>query len=103
VAFRSVPRPSSPPGAKASTECPSHAPVQRAAVRLSVTSGPMIGDQWISDQDNGKAVFGSFLIFGTTQDPERSVPLGERSISGSFYTHASEHSTLDWRGARAVF
>ena len=25
VAFRSVPRPSSPPGAKASTECPSHA------------------------------------------------------------------------------
>jgi hypothetical protein len=24
VAFRSVPRPSSPPGAKASTECPSH-------------------------------------------------------------------------------
>jgi hypothetical protein len=25
MAFRSVPRPSSPPGAKASTECPSHA------------------------------------------------------------------------------
>src|ERR1700722_14986774 len=47
VAFRSVPRPSSPPGAKASTECPSHAPVQRAAVS---DHDPMIGDQWISDQ-----------------------------------------------------
>ena len=28
VAFRSVPRPSSPPGAKASTECPYHTPIQ---------------------------------------------------------------------------
>ena len=28
MAFRSVPRPSSPPGAKASTECPSHTPYQ---------------------------------------------------------------------------
>ena len=28
MAFRSVPRPSSPPGAKASTECPSYAPYQ---------------------------------------------------------------------------
>ena len=27
MAFRSVPRPSSPPGAKASTECPSHTPI----------------------------------------------------------------------------
>ncbi len=29
MAFRSVPRPSSPPGAKASTECPSHTPYKR--------------------------------------------------------------------------
>ena len=28
MAFRSVPRPSSPPGAKASTECPYHTPIQ---------------------------------------------------------------------------
>ena len=31
VAFRSVPRPSSPPGAKASTECPYHTPIQSAS------------------------------------------------------------------------
>jgi hypothetical protein len=33
VAFRSVPRPSSPPGAKASTECPYHTPIQLSVVR----------------------------------------------------------------------
>jgi hypothetical protein len=33
VAFRSVPRPSSPPGAKASTECPYHTPIQWSDVR----------------------------------------------------------------------
>ena len=32
VAFRSVPRPSSPPGAKASTECPSHAREHRTSL-----------------------------------------------------------------------
>jgi hypothetical protein len=32
VAFRSVPRPSSPPGAKASTECPSHAREHRTSI-----------------------------------------------------------------------
>eukprot|EP01012_Entosiphon_sulcatum_P049954 TRINITY_DN686_c0_g1_i3.p1 TRINITY_DN686_c0_g1~~TRINITY_DN686_c0_g1_i3.p1 ORF type:complete len:121 (-),score=2.92 TRINITY_DN686_c0_g1_i3:416-778(-) len=32
VAFRSVPRPSSPPGAKASTECPSHAREHRTFI-----------------------------------------------------------------------
>jgi hypothetical protein len=34
VAFRSVPRPSSPPGAKASTECPSHARDTGASNRM---------------------------------------------------------------------
>jgi hypothetical protein len=33
MAFRSVPRPSSPPGAKASTECPYHTPIQWSDVR----------------------------------------------------------------------
>jgi hypothetical protein len=33
MAFRSVPRPSSPPGAKASTECPYHTPIQWSEVR----------------------------------------------------------------------
>ena len=33
MAFRSVPRPSSPPGAKASTECPFHTPIQWSVVR----------------------------------------------------------------------
>ena len=32
MAFRSVPRPSSPPGAKASTECPYHTPIQSPLV-----------------------------------------------------------------------
>ena len=32
MAFRSVPRPSSPPGAKASTECPSHTPSQTSVI-----------------------------------------------------------------------
>jgi|HubBroStandDraft_5_1064220.scaffolds.fasta_scaffold494523_1 hypothetical protein len=33
MAFRSVPRPSSPPGAKASTECPYHTPIQWSGFR----------------------------------------------------------------------
>ncbi len=32
MAFRSVPRPSSPPGAKASTECPSHTPYKTPVI-----------------------------------------------------------------------
>jgi hypothetical protein len=46
MAFRSVPRPSSPPGAKASTECPYHTPIQLSVVSFS--------DQWpvISDQES---------------------------------------------------
>ena len=36
MAFRSVPRPSSPPGAKASTECPYHTPIQ----------SPVVSRQW---------------------------------------------------------
>ena len=36
MAFRSVPRPSSPPGAKASTECPSHTPYQTPVIRRQI-------------------------------------------------------------------
>ena len=39
MAFRSVPRPSSPPGAKASTECPSHTQSQTTVIRRQ-TSQP---------------------------------------------------------------
>ena len=44
MAFRSVPRPSSPPGTKASTECPYRAPYQnnaptKSTVRLSPCTG----------------------------------------------------------------
>src|SRR5271156_1944692 len=42
VAFRSVPRPSSPPGAKASTECPSHA---RYAFHPAQEPWPAFSDQ----------------------------------------------------------
>ena len=38
MAFRSVPRPSSPPGAKASTECPYRAPSQMRASRLATVN-----------------------------------------------------------------
>ena len=37
VALRSVPRPSSPPGAKASTECPYHTPIQWSESVVSVS------------------------------------------------------------------
>ena len=40
VAFRSVPRPSSPPGAKASTECPSHAPTPCTGVIRTLRRKP---------------------------------------------------------------
>jgi hypothetical protein len=43
MAFRSVPRPSSPPGAKASTECPSHTLYHFA---------PVVGCQPIGVRDN---------------------------------------------------
>ena len=39
MAFRSVPRPSSPPGAKASTECPSHARELHHAQKPSSAAG----------------------------------------------------------------
>jgi hypothetical protein len=37
MAFRSVPRPSSPPGAKASTECPSHTRHYRQHITAAIT------------------------------------------------------------------
>ena len=40
MAFRSVPRPSSPPGAKASTECPSHTPSQTSVIRRQIKHSP---------------------------------------------------------------
>ena len=43
MAFRSVPRPSSPPGAKASTECPYHTPIQGGS-RLSPEPPTMHGN-----------------------------------------------------------
>src|SRR5689334_7853776 len=52
VAFRSVPRPSSPPGAKASTECPYYArdrdPIEHVRRDPShrQQDHPVISDQW---------------------------------------------------------
>jgi hypothetical protein len=45
MAFRSVPRPSSPPGAKASTECPYHTPIQWSDSVVSGQSPVFRGDQ----------------------------------------------------------
>ena len=41
MAFRSVPRPSSPPGAKASTECPSHTQSQTTVIRRQTNQPPI--------------------------------------------------------------
>ena len=42
MAFRSVPRPSSPPGAKASTECPSHTQSQTPVIRRQTSQQPPV-------------------------------------------------------------
>jgi hypothetical protein len=48
VAFRSVPRPSSPPGAKASTECPSYTryPRRRPVDRHPPCTETILSGQW---------------------------------------------------------
>jgi hypothetical protein len=76
MAFRSVPRPSSPPGAKASTECPSHAqdnPCTETILSINKTVTPRMPSQRPS------------LIQHTTVPPLNTAPL-----RAGFSTHRSD-------------
>ena len=67
AAFRSVPRPSSPSGAKASTECPSHA---RDPGQAAPCTGPIHTPRGMHRNPNT----GSCPSLSTTRAPERLVP-----------------------------
>jgi hypothetical protein len=67
MAFRSVPRPSSPPGAKASTECPSHAPCVSARPKTNRISH-----------------------HAQEPSPLKAIP-AHRSQSTQHFTNASDH------------
>jgi hypothetical protein len=88
MAFRSVPRPSSPPGAKASTECPYHTPIQLSEVRRP-------------SSDDNRPMTANGSQSSSAQNPDFSPFLEENGKpSGSFHTHVSEPSPPDL-GARA--
>jgi hypothetical protein len=74
MAFRSVPRPSSPPGAKASTECPYHTPIQWSDVRCQRHSRQF--SQAAAQRQRDRSTLG-----GTIAGPTRGEP---RCPAGSF-------------------
>jgi hypothetical protein len=77
-----VPRPSSPPGAKASTECPYHTPIQLSGFRdqVSERTGP--------ETDNGAQS-------SSAQNPDFIRSLRRTDIVRINSHNVSEHSLSD--------
>ena len=83
VAFRSVPRPSSPPGAKASTECPYHTPIQWSESVVSVTVASCQRQKAADHQHRNHSTRGKHLRSRTRGEP-RSSPRSFRSDLNHF-------------------
>ena len=65
MAFRSVPRPSSPPGAKASTECPSHTQSQTPVIRRQTNHPSTVAKRQTHDPLNANNRAPSSLSLST--------------------------------------
>ena len=99
MAFRSVPRPSSPPGAKASTERPSHAHVSRCKLRspdpILHRNHPTTRSRRTSDLSPSRCRLPHTVARTTSKSDGRAI------TAQSILTYASEHfrlrgfSTLD--------